>query len=81
MRVGFTQDANQLASLLGVVGREVGVRSTLHAGTLEERCQRTADDTNGQDPHSRTTDPVDVVLAIVREIIVLQTQPLATHTS
>ena len=71
MGFGLAEDVDQFASRLGIVSGKVSVRSTLHAGTLEERCQRTADDTNGQDPHSRTTDPVNVVLAIVREIIVL----------
>lgn len=52
VRLGLAENANELSSLLRVVGREVGVRGTLGTGAAS------------------TADAVDVVLAVVGEVVV-----------
>jgi len=72
LRLGFTQDPNQLPCLFRVVRREVRVRGSFHPRTLRLNLVPSRLSHECHETYPSTTDPVDVVLAVVREIVVLQ---------
>lgn len=71
LRLRLTQDPDQLPGLLRVVSREVRVRGPFHSGALSFGLSSLKSNKEYKETNPGTTDPMDIVFTVVREIIVL----------